>query len=132
MWEYCGVVRDGSGLKKGLEKIDGLKKSLLELDVRPNSEGFEDLMLAFDLEGSIISAFATLLSAAKRQESRGAHQRTDFKEIDNSFNLNVKVDMDLNSNLVITEKKLENMSDEQISAIKKTKEINDFSGKLLE
>jgi hypothetical protein len=40
--------------------------------------------------------------------------------------------MDLNSNLVITEKKLENMSDEQISAIKKTKEINDFSGKLLE
>ena len=89
-------------------------------------------MLAFDLEGSIISASATLLSAAKRQESRGAHQRTDFKEIDNSFNLNVKVDMDLNSNLVITEKKLENMSDEQISAIKKTKEINDFSGKLLE
>ena len=132
MWEYCGVVRDGSGLKKGLEKIDGLKKSLHELDVRPNSEGFEDLMLAFDLEGSIISASATLLSAAKRQESRGAHQRTDFKEINDSFNLNVKVDMDLNSNLLISEKKLENMSDEQISAIKNTEEINDLSGKLLE
>ena len=132
MWEYCGVVRDGSGLKKGLEKIDDLKKSLLELDVRPNSEGFEDLMLAFDLEGSIISASATLLSAAKRKESRGAHQRSDFEEINNSFNLNVKVDMDLNSNLVITEKKLENMSNEQISAIKNTEEINDLSGKLLE
>ena len=90
MWEYCGVVRDSSGLKKGLEKIDDLKKSLLDLDVRPSSEGFEDLMLAYDLEGSIISASATFLSAAKRQESRGAHQRTDFEEIDNSFNLNVK------------------------------------------
>ena len=132
MWEYCGVVRDSSGLKKGLEKIDDLKKSLHELDVRPNSEGFEDLMLAFDLEGSIISASATLLSAAKRQESRGAHQRSDYKEIDDSFNLNIKVDMDLNSNLLISEKKLENMSDEQISAIKNTKEINDLSGKLLE
>ena len=132
MWEYCGVVRDSSGLKKGLEKIDGLKKSLLELDVRPNSEGFEDLMLAFDLEGSIISASATLLSAAKRQESRGAHQRSDYKDIDDSFNLNIKVDMDLNSNLLISEKKLKNMSDEQISAIKNTKEINDLSGKLLE
>ena len=132
MWEYCGVVRDGSGLKKGLEKIDDLKKSLLELDVRPNSEGFEDLMLAFDLEGSIISASATLLSAAKRKESRGAHQRSDFEEINNGFNLNIKVDMDLNSNLVITEKKLENMSNEQISAIKNTEEINDLSGKLLE
>ena len=131
MWEYCGVVRDGSGLKKGLEKIDDLKKSLLELDVRPNSEGFEDLMLAFDLEGSIISASATLLSAAKRKESRGAHQRSDFEEINNGFNLNIKVDMDLNSNLVITEKKLENMSNEQISAIKNTEEINDLSGKLL-
>ena len=132
MWEYCGVVRDGSGLKKGLEKIDDLKKSLHELDVRPNSEGFEDLMLAFDLEGSIISASATLLSAAKRQESRGAHQRSDYKDIDDSFNLNIKVDMDLNSNLLISEKKLKNMSDEQISAIKNTKEINDLSGKLLE
>ena len=132
MWEYCGVVRDGSGLKKGLEKIDDLKKSLLELDVRPNSEGFEDLMLAFDLEGSIISASATLLSAAKRKESRGAHQRSDFEEINNGFKLNIKVDMDLNSNLVITEKKLENMSNEQISAIKNTEEINDLSGKLLE
>ena len=132
MWEYCGVVRDASKLKKGLEKIDDLKKSLHELDVRPNSEGFEDLMLAFDLEGSIISASATLLSAAKRQESRGAHQRSDYKEIDDSFNLNIKVDMDLNSNLRISEKKLKNMSDAQINAIKNTKEINDLSGKLLE
>ena len=132
MWEYCGVVRDASKLKKGLEKIDDLKKSLHELDVRPNSEGFEDLMLAFDLEGSIISASATLLSAAKRQESRGAHQRSDYKEIDDSFNLNIKVDMDLNSNLLISEKKLKNMSDAQINVIKNTEEINDLSGKLLE
>ncbi len=132
MWEYCGVVRDSSGLKKGLEKIDDLKKSLFDLDVRPSSEGFEDLMLAFDLEGSIISASATFLSAAKRQESRGAHQRTDFEEIENRFNLNIKVDMDSNGNLRLSEKKLENMSDEQISAIKNTEEINDLSGKLLE
>ena len=132
MWEYCGVVRDSSGLKKGLEKIDDLKKSLLDLDVRPSSEGFEDLMLAYDLEGSIISASATFLSAAKRQESRGAHQRTDFEEIENRFNLNIKVDMDTNGNLRLSEKKLENMSDEQISAIKNTEEINDLSGKLLE
>ena len=132
MWEYCGVVRDASKLKKGLEKIDGLKKSLIELDVRPNSEGFEDLMLAFDLEGSIISASATLLSAAKRQESRGAHQRTDYKEIDNSFNLNIKVNMDSDGNLKLSEKKLDKMSEGQERAIKHTKQINNFSGKLLE
>lgn len=132
MWEYCGVVRNNSGLKKGLKKVDNLKKSLIELDVRPSSEGFEDLMLAFDLEGSIISASATLLSAAKRQESRGAHQRTDFAEIDNSFNLNIKVDLDSNGNLRLSEKKLEKMSNEQRSAVKNTEEINNFGGKLLE
>ena len=132
MWEHCGVVRDTLKLKKGLEKIDGLKKSLIELDVRPNSEGFEDLMLAFDLEGSIISASATLLSAAKRQESRGAHQRTDYKEIDNSFNLNIKVNMDSDGNLKLSEKKLDKMSEAQERAIKHTKQINNFSGKLLE
>ncbi len=40
--------------------------------------------------------------------------------------------MDLNSNLRISEKKLKNMSDTQINAIKNTEEINDLSGKLLE
>jgi hypothetical protein len=52
--------------------------------------------------------------------------------MENRFNLNIKVDMDSNGNLRLSEKKLENMSDEQISAIKNTEEINDLSGKLLE
>ena len=78
MWEYCGVVRTGKKLEEGLQKIQHLKESAKSLDVRPDSEGYEDLMLAFDLEGSIMSAEATVLGAQARKESRGSHQRGDY------------------------------------------------------
>ncbi len=50
---------------------------LLIRDVRPSSEGYQDLGVALDLRGSIIAAEATLRSALERRESRGAHQRSD-------------------------------------------------------
>ena len=49
MWENCGVVRDEQKLNEGLNKISILKDSIKNLDVRPDSEGYEDLRLAVDL-----------------------------------------------------------------------------------
>ena len=66
MWEYGGVVKSEKKLKKGLDEIKSQKSASTDLDVRPDSEGYQDLMLAFDLEASIISSEATLLSALNR------------------------------------------------------------------
>ena len=55
MWEYGGVVKNESKLQTGLSKIKELKDASKNLDVRPDSEGFQDLMLAFDLEASLVS-----------------------------------------------------------------------------
>ena len=132
MWQYCGVVRDEIRLKKGLKQIHEIKDMMTDLDVRPDSEGFEDLMLAFDLEASIMSAEATILSAIHRKESRGAHQRDDYQSIDMNFNLNFKIKLEDNNELSVENNQLKNMSSELKSIIKATKKITDFSGMLLE
>lgn len=132
MWENCGVVRDEKSLKIGLNKINILKESLKNLDVRPDSEGFEDLMLAFDLEGSIMSAEATILGAIERKESRGAHQRNDYKKIDPKFSVNFNIMLDHSNNLKVFKSKIEKLRPELKDAVGKTKSITDFSGMLLE
>ncbi len=132
MWENCGVVRSEEKLKEGLQKINTLKKSLNKLDVRPDSEGYEDLMLAFDLEGSIMSAEATILGAIERKESRGAHQRSDFKETKTNFEVNFNTTLLNSSVLEIKKEKLKPMSKELNDIVNNTKSITDFSGMLLE
>jgi succinate dehydrogenase / fumarate reductase, flavoprotein subunit len=94
MWENCGVVRDGPRLQKGLEKIAQLKADLDTVDVRPTSEGFKDLAIALDLHAALVSAEATLLSALNRRESRGAHQRSDFPDLDPGLQVNFIVTRD--------------------------------------
>ena len=132
MWENCGVVRDEKKLKKGLQEINILKSKIKGLDVRPDSEGFEDLMLAFDLEGSILSAESTIISAIARKESRGAHQRTDFTKTSKSFSKNFHINMDNEKNLKITTSPLKKISKELLKTITETKKIDNFSGMLLE
>ena len=132
MWENCGVVRDEKMLKIGLNKVNILKESLKNLDVRPDSEGFEDLMLAFDLEGSIMSAEATILGAIERTESRGAHQRYDYKKIDPKFSMNFNIKLDQSNSLKVIKSKLKKLRPELKDAVSRTKSITDFSGMLLE
>lgn len=91
MWENCGVVRSQERLTQGLENIGELKKRLPYLDVRPSSEGYKDLAIAFDLKASIIVAEATILAAIERRESRGAHQRSDYPDLDPALQVNFHV-----------------------------------------
>ncbi|MEM6911091.1 MAG: FAD-binding protein [Verrucomicrobiota bacterium] len=132
MWEHCGVVRDGERLQGGLEKISELKERIQDLDVRPDSEGFEDLMLAFDLEGSIMSAEATILAAQSREESRGAHQRSDFKKTDPAFQANCHVRASEDGKLEVKVKAAPALSEELQTIVSGTDEITTFSGKLIE
>ena len=131
MWEYCGVVRSENTLLTGLEELKELKNLLPDLDVRPDSEGYLDLMLAYDLKGSIMAAEATILGAIHRKESRGSHQRSDYVKNDENFNLNYVIKLENNS-LKIEEKKLSKISKRLRNSINKTKKIKNFKGMLLE
>jgi len=132
MWEYGGVVKSEEKLNKGLSKLNDLKEASKDLDVRPDSEGYQDLMLAFDLEASIVSSEATLVSALNRKESRGAHQREDFKDLDSNENVNIKVELAKEKDLKLTKEKTPKIEKNLKSLIDKTKEIRNFEGMLLE
>ena len=132
MWENGGVVKNEEKLKEGLKKIEDLKEASKNLDVRPDSEGYQDLMLAFDLEASIVSSEATLLSALNRRESRGAHQREDFPEIVKDENVNIRIELDKDQSINLYKESIPSLNKKLEELINKTKEVSSFEGMLLE
>ncbi len=94
MWEYCGVVRSGDNLLTALDRLTELRAVAEDVDVRVSSEGYYDLAYALDLRASLMSAEATVRGAIERRESRGAHQRSDYPEIDPNLTVNFVIRLD--------------------------------------
>jgi succinate dehydrogenase / fumarate reductase, flavoprotein subunit len=89
MTEHGGVVRSEEGLRKGLAGIAELRTRARAIEVRPDIAGHADLTHAFDLQGSLLAARATLECALERRETRGAHNRSDFPVIDPGLQVNL-------------------------------------------
>jgi succinate dehydrogenase / fumarate reductase flavoprotein subunit len=89
MSEHCGVVRSEEGLRRALRQLDEIRGRESALEVRPDIAGYADLAHAFDLEGSLLAARATLECALERRETRGAHNRVDFPAQDPAFRVNL-------------------------------------------
>jgi succinate dehydrogenase / fumarate reductase, flavoprotein subunit len=102
MWETCGVVRDQTGLERGLERVTELRELAADVDVRPTSEGYADLAHALDLRASLTAAEASLLGALARTESRGAHQRRDHPDLSPELRVNLRVLTGAGGRLVTT------------------------------
>ncbi|MBP2409403.1 L-aspartate oxidase [Brachybacterium fresconis] len=82
MTAHAGVVRDEAGLLEGLAKLSRLEERSAHITAHPDVAGFDDLAHAFDLQGSLLAARATLECALERRETRGCHNRSDFPEQD--------------------------------------------------
>ena len=132
MWKYCGVIKNEKLLLEGLSKIQKIVDKVDYIDVRIDKYNCEDLALIFDLQSSLISAKATIVSALARNESRGAHQRSDFPKIDPLCQFNCLVRMDDNSNLKISNVPQKELTDIQKEIVAKAKREEDIRNKLLE
>ncbi len=80
----AGIIREETRLQNGLKKILELKKEFYSKD--NISKEFkienEEVVLTLEVKSSLVVSEAIIRSALIRQESRGAHYRSDFPQLD--------------------------------------------------
>ena len=133
MWENCGVIKDENSLRVGLNKILFLKNKLKDIKVGIPENNCRDLVNIFDLQSSLLSAEATIISALERNESRGAHQRSDFIESNAACEFNCCVSTeDLNQKMKIVRIPLKKLNKELGRLIDDAFKEDEVANKLLE
>lgn len=70
MWKHVGIVRSGSGLKQAIHRLEEIAAQVS----RPHSRR------EFEARNLQIAGMLVARSALAREESRGAHYRTDFPD----------------------------------------------------
>jgi succinate dehydrogenase / fumarate reductase flavoprotein subunit len=82
MQEYAGLARTRTGLGQALVEIAGLNRRMRDLAV-PGPRAFNPAWhLALDLRSMLSFSEAMVLAALAREETRGAHARSDFPASD--------------------------------------------------
>lgn len=83
MISKVGIFRSKAPMEEALQKIRELKERYKRITVQSKGKVYNiDLIRAYELEGMLDVAEAIVVGALKREESRGAHSRLDFKERD--------------------------------------------------
>ena len=83
MEESAGIYRSGDSLRQAVEAIGTLKERFTGVAIEDHSRTFNtERVAALELSFMLDVAEAIVSSAEQREESRGAHQRTDFPRRD--------------------------------------------------
>jgi succinate dehydrogenase / fumarate reductase, flavoprotein subunit len=81
MQMHAGVFRTQATLDEGVKKMAELRKRVDAIGLKDNSKIFNTARIeALEVENLIEAAEATLVSAAARKESRGAHSVADYDD----------------------------------------------------
>jgi succinate dehydrogenase/fumarate reductase flavoprotein subunit len=89
MNENVGIVREETKLKHGLKRILELKNEfyskeniLKELKIDDDENTVDQLKVSWEVKSFLVACEAIIRSALMREESRGAHYRSDFPKLD--------------------------------------------------
>src|SRR5262249_7872414 len=85
MEEGAGIYRSGEGLTRAAGRLRDLQERCQRIVIEDHSRTFNtELTAALELSFMLDTAEAIVHSALRREESRGAHQRTDFPARDDT------------------------------------------------
>jgi fumarate reductase flavoprotein subunit len=85
MEEAAGIFRTGPAMTKGLDALRELQGRVRNVGVADTSRSFNtELLAALELANMLDIGECILRSGLQREESRGAHQRTDFPDRDDN------------------------------------------------
>ena len=89
MEDSAGIFRSGESLSKGVDQLAELQQRLERVQLHDDTQVFNtELVAGLELANMLDIAETILQSALQREESRGAHQRTDFTARDDTRFLN--------------------------------------------
>lgn len=81
MHENAGIIREASKLRKGIKKISELEKTFYSKNnILRSHKNYENVVSTWEVRSALVVCEAVLRSASMRQESRGAHYRSDFPD----------------------------------------------------
>ncbi|HZC49736.1 MAG TPA: FAD-binding protein [Nitrososphaeraceae archaeon] len=97
MKQNAGIIREETKLQNGLKRILELKNEfyskdniLKEFTIDDDDGNGENVILTWEIKSSLVVCEAIIRSALMRQESRGAHYRSDFPNLDDEkWNVNI-------------------------------------------
>jgi succinate dehydrogenase/fumarate reductase flavoprotein subunit len=95
MNQNAGIIREETKLENGLKRILSLKKEFYSKDsiinkVKIGENDAENVVLTWQVKSSLVVCEAIIRSALMRQESRGAHYRSDYPKLDEEkWNCNI-------------------------------------------
>jgi fumarate reductase flavoprotein subunit len=85
MEQHAGIYRTGEGLAEACSRLAELRNRYAGIELQDKTNVYNtDLLQALELGSMLDCAEAVVACAAARKESRGAHQRLDFPERDDT------------------------------------------------
>jgi succinate dehydrogenase / fumarate reductase, flavoprotein subunit len=87
MKQNAGIIREETKLQNGLKRIFELKNEFYSKDnilkeFKIDDGNGENILLTWEVKSSLVVCEAIIRGAQMRQESRGAHYRSDFPKLD--------------------------------------------------
>ena len=83
MEDAAGIYRAGPAMTKGLDQLRELQGRIGRVGIADTSRSFNtELLAALELANMLDIGECILQSGLQREESRGAHQRTDYPDRD--------------------------------------------------
>jgi succinate dehydrogenase / fumarate reductase flavoprotein subunit len=95
MKQNAGIIREETRLQNGLKRILELKNKFYTKDnimevFKIDDNNSENIVITWQIKSSLVVCEAIIRSALMRQESRGAHYRSDFPKLDDErFKINI-------------------------------------------